>query len=71
MSTADKLKNILAKQKEVLSSLETEIIDIEESNLVIENESLKRELQELYDLCSNDISQLFNCIYYSENKNSM
>ncbi|MCE5221829.1 MAG: DUF2339 domain-containing protein [Clostridium sp.] len=44
MLTVDNLKDILVKQKEVLSSLETEIINIENSDLLIENESLKTEL---------------------------
>jgi Predicted membrane protein len=42
--TVDNLKSILVKQKEVLSSLETEIINIENSDLLTENESLKTEL---------------------------
>lgn len=44
MSTVDNLKSILVKQKEVLSSLETEIINIETSDLLTENQSLKTEL---------------------------
>ena len=40
----DNLKNILAKQKETLSDLQSEISRIEASDLVTENQSLKTEL---------------------------
>lgn len=44
MSTVDNLKSILIREKEVLSSLETEIINIETSDLITENQNLKTEL---------------------------
>jgi len=44
MSTVDNLKSILVRQKEALSSLETEISNIEASDLLTENQSLKTEL---------------------------
>lgn len=45
MSTVENLKSVLIKQKEVLSSLEIEIINIETSDLLVENKSLKTELE--------------------------
>lgn len=44
MSMVDKLKSILAQQKETLANLESEISRIEASDLVTENQSLKTEL---------------------------
>lgn len=44
MSMVDNLKSILARQKEILSSLESEISEIEANDLVTENQYLKTEL---------------------------
>lgn len=49
MSTVDNLKSILIKQREVISSLETEIGEIETSDLVTENKKLKEELEKSKD----------------------
>jgi hypothetical protein len=44
MPTVEKLQDILVKQKEAIKSLEAEIIDIENSDLMTENQNLKTEL---------------------------
>jgi len=45
MTMVDNLKSILARQKELLSGLETEIATIEANDLVTENQILKTELK--------------------------
>lgn len=45
MSTVENLKNIIEKQKEALNGLEIEINNIETSDLVVENQSLKTEIK--------------------------
>ncbi len=67
MSMVDKLKSILAKQKETLSDLQSEISRIEASDLVSENQSLKTELSK----CQADLrnEKEYNSRISEENKN--
>lgn len=44
MSAADNLRSILSRQKEILTSFESEIKGLEENDLILENETLKKEL---------------------------
>lgn len=62
----DKLKNILAQQKETLANLESEIFRIEASDLVTENQSLKAELLKCQTDLKNEKEN--NSILSEENK---
>jgi hypothetical protein len=44
MSMVDNLKNVLNRQKEIITNLETEITNFEANDLVVENENIKKEL---------------------------
>lgn len=66
MSTVDNLKSIIAKQKEVLCSLETEIINIETNDLLIENQSLKTEIEKYQEFLKREKSD--NLKMLEENK---
>ncbi|MCL2045410.1 MAG: DUF2339 domain-containing protein [Oscillospiraceae bacterium] len=47
MSTADNLKSIISRQKEILAELETECQSLEESDLVVENSTLVKEIEKI------------------------
>ena len=63
----DNLKNILARQKETLSELQSEISRIEASDLVTENKSLKTELLQCQASLKKEIDH--NLRVSEENKN--
>ncbi|EKQ56845.1 MULTISPECIES: DUF2339 domain-containing protein [unclassified Clostridium] len=66
MSTVDNLQNIIDKQKEVLYSLETELTNMKNSNILIENQSLKTELQKYKEFLEKEKSD--NLKISEENK---
>ena len=47
MSNSEKLQQIMDQQKALLKSLESEVLRISKSDLTLENESLKKEVQNL------------------------
>ncbi|TYQ14577.1 UNVERIFIED_CONTAM: putative membrane protein DUF2339 [Acetivibrio alkalicellulosi] len=67
MSMVSTLKTILAKQKESMSALEKEISQIEKSDLVTENQSLKNELLKYKSDLKNE--EIENKKLSDENKN--
>lgn len=67
MSMVNNLKNILARQKEIVSSLESEIINIEAIDLLNENQNLKTELIKYQDFFEKEKEDNFRIS--EENKN--
>ena len=47
MSNSEKLQQIMDQQKALLKSLESEVLRISKSDLTLENEALKKEVQNL------------------------
>ena len=66
MSMVNNLKDILARQKEILSSMEKEVADYEASDLVTENQVLKNELLKTKDSFEKEKSE--NIRLSEENK---
>ncbi|MCL1790225.1 MAG: DUF2339 domain-containing protein [Peptococcaceae bacterium] len=61
MDSSDKLKNIIARQKELLSALEAESKVLESSDLTRENRELKADIEKLrgnYEAVKNDVTRL-------------